>query len=140
MSPRGHLPIYKRPWGQMGTKERTRHLQLKITELLKHIGWSQNYFAGVVFFERNEYEDAQEEKRFTEKFKKQLVRETTEPGLLEEYLKILRVQSDYDKIRNVQTENVSLGVLGRETEEEVRHIGDQLTERIKGRFEQDDES
>lgn len=72
----------------MGTKLETRELQRQLKDISASVGWSQNKLARVLYNELYAMDDEEGVRRFQERLKKALQRDSTKPEKLEQYLTI----------------------------------------------------
>jgi hypothetical protein len=79
----------------------TEELQSEIKNTMSSLGWKTTHLAEVLYVAINDddvqNDDPEEIKRFYEKLKGQLKRETTNPELLANYLKILSEHPEVQK-------------------------------------------
>ena len=79
----------------MGTTE----LQVEIKRLLDSLKWSQKRLGREFYYAKHEFEDDESEiKRYEEKAKKDLSRESTKPGVLQSYLRIIVQHDEFKKL------------------------------------------
>lgn len=101
-------------WGQMGTKlsddtnfsEEIEAIQEEIKEMLGRIKWSHNKFASWYFKDMDDYaeNENEDEKKFIEKFKKDLSRGSTSKkklDLLKKYKEYLYELSEVKRIEGI---------------------------------------
>ena len=84
--------------------------------LIEKMGWSYNAFARRWIWEKNDTDDEAEIRRFEEKFKKHLTRETTRESLVDSYIEFLFQQPEAEKI------------------DYVKPIGDPIKDELSERF------
>ncbi|WP_218352510.1 hypothetical protein [Alteromonas lipotrueiana] len=72
----------------MGTKLEAQELQRQLKDLCASAGWSQNKLARVLYRELYSQNDDAGARRFQERLKKALQRDSTKPERLEQYLAI----------------------------------------------------
>lgn len=116
----------------MGT-DKTQELQAIIKELCDRVGWSQKQLAREIYIELHEYDDEDdiEIKRFEEKLKKALNRQTTNPELLQRYLDVMRDMNVIKKADLVVPQYHSSNVLDPELEKAMLEVSKQLTKRLR---------
>jgi hypothetical protein len=85
--------------GQAGTMT-TKQLQESIKTIMASLGWSVPHLAEVIYTAtHDEHQHCDDElKRFREKIKKELNRETTKPEKLEQYLRVISQDREFEKI------------------------------------------
>lgn len=99
----------------MGTTE-TRDLQIVIKNLSSRVGWSQNQLARHLYCALNDDDNEIDMRRFEERLKKELSRETTNPERLRCYLEVMRHLPDIHKANLVIPLFHSTKLLNRELE------------------------
>ena len=72
----------------MGTKLEAQELQRQLKDLCASVGWSQNKLARVLYQELYAQDDDVGVRRFQERLKKALQRDSTKPERLRHYLEI----------------------------------------------------
>lgn len=110
--------------------------QNELKEWLKKLGLSQNIFAERVFYEMNESDNEEEIKRFIERFKKAINRDSTDIKLIESYLKILYKQNEFLKLGLVTHEVYCKDEFYDVFNKRMKKISKNITDRI---LEKDDE-
>ncbi|MFL0806094.1 MAG: hypothetical protein K6L60_02265 [Oceanobacter sp.] len=78
----------------MGTQE----LQEKIKKLLGRLKWSQKRLGRELYYAKYDDDDAVEISRYEEKAKKDLVRKSTKPEMLQSYLDIIIKHDEFQKL------------------------------------------
>lgn len=78
----------------MGTIE----LQKQINLIKRQLKWTQNKLISVLYTELYETDVEEEMRKFQERVKKELRRETTKPEKLQNYLNIISEHPDFKKI------------------------------------------
>ena len=72
--------------------------QQDLKDWLKKLGLSQNIFAERVFYYMNDSDNEKEMKQFIGRFKKAIIRDSTDVKLIESYLDILFQQDEFLKL------------------------------------------
>lgn len=76
----------------------TEQLQNEINQIIKRLGWSKNRLAREIYVATYDDDDCVEIKRFEERLKKELVRSSTKPERLREYLQIIFRHRESEKL------------------------------------------
>lgn len=109
--------------------------QNELKEWLKKLGLSQNIFAERVFYEMNESDNEEEIKRFIERFKKAINRDSTDIKLIESYLKILYEQDEFLKLGLVNHEAYFEDEFSKSFNKRMKKISKNITDKIIERGE-----
>jgi hypothetical protein len=101
----------KLPFGTKRDIEQVKQLQGQILSMQKQIGWTNTQLANVIYCELNDDDDYVSMSKFAETLKKQLKRETTNPKLLERYIKLISAHDDFRKSAMVFANPIRLGLV-----------------------------
>lgn len=116
------------PGGQMGTKENSMNLQLRLKQLIGAVGWSQSQLARILYTELHDIDDETEILRFQERLKKELRRATTKVEKLEKYLSIVMNHDDVKRMNLVINRYLPPGLISASLtsgmEDISREVGD----------------
>lgn len=99
------------PFGTKRDIEQVKQLQGQILSMQKQIGWTNTQLANVIYCELNDDDDYVSMSKFAETLKKQLKRETTNPKLLERYIKLISAHDDFRKSAMVFANPIRLGLV-----------------------------
>ncbi|WP_019601170.1 hypothetical protein [Teredinibacter turnerae] len=91
----------------MGTAE----LQEEIKKLLSKLKWSQKRLGRELYYVKHNDDDAVEISRYEEKAKKDLVRKSTKPEVLQTYLDIIIKHDEFQKLDIIVPAYQRIGVL-----------------------------
>jgi hypothetical protein len=107
-------------------------LKKEIKLLLEKLNWSLPKLAEVIYVEKFDDDEVQDEviaiKKFESKLKKQLSRKTTKSGLLKEYLLIISHHSDFSKLGLVTPYYTKSKKLSNTMESGMQNISKLVTE------------
>jgi len=107
--------------------------QEKKEELLfwiNKLGLTQNIFAERVYYYMNDSDNEKEIKRFQEKFKKALQRDTTPIEQIESYLEILYEQEEFKKLGFIKPEFYFQDDFDDNFNDKIKNISQIITEEI----------
>jgi len=113
-------------------------LQQEIKSLIKTFGMTQKRAAELLLYAMSDDEvdiDEQKINKFFEIFKKQLNRETTSKELLEEYLRILTLDSRGQKHNLVMPVKPSASVLSSDFQLRMKRISEGIEEQVVSHLE-----
>lgn len=109
-----------------------KDLQKEIKSLLDKLNWSLPKLAEVIYVEKIDDDEMQDEaaaiKKFESKLKKQLSRNTTKADLLKEYLLIISNHSDFSKLGLVTPYYTKSNKLSNTMESGMQNISKVITE------------
>ncbi|MBK1874465.1 hypothetical protein FE848_14665 [Marinobacter sp. 1-3A] len=91
----------------MGTAE----LQEEIKKMLGKLKWSQKRLGRELYYVKHDDDDALEISRYEEKAKKDLVRKSTKPEVLQSYLDIIVKHDEFQKLDLIIPAYQKFGVL-----------------------------
>jgi len=100
----------------------TKILQKELKEIIAKLGWSQKRLAREIYIQEvddnddNFERERTEIKKFEERIKKDLSRDTTKPKRLSHYLEIIARHPDFDKLDIIIPRYHSAGILSDELE------------------------
>ena len=110
----------------------TKDLQKEIKLLLEKLNWSLPKLAEVIYVEKFDDDEAQDEsiaiRKFISTLKKQLSRESTSAELLKEYLLIISNHSDFSKLGLVTPYYTKSNKLSNTMESGMKNISKVITE------------
>lgn len=110
----------------MGTNLSIGKLQDEIRHLIRRLGITQNQAARLIYTEINDFDDDEEIRRFEEKFKKQLQRETTKAECLQEYFDLLTKQYETRKGNMKSPKAVKPKILSAFLADQMRGVSERL--------------
>lgn len=114
----------------MGTGT-TKELQREIKNLISGLGWSQKRFAREIYFETHEVHNDDEERRFVEKFKKELSRTTIKPERLVEYLNVISRHAEVVKINLITPSLPDCGCLSETFKKGMKSISESISKELR---------
>ena len=103
----------------------------KISISLAKIGWSKNEFARSYYWEKEPYGTDEEEKKFVEKLKKQLLRTSTSIEKLENFLTFLLNQREDNSRENDIRNKISSQKFSPKFLKEMKAISKEIAEKIE---------
>jgi len=111
----------------------TKELQNEIKSDISSINWKIPKLAEVLFVALHDevINEENEQKRFYEKLKGQLKRESTPPDLLKNYLRIIREHPEYEKARAFKPHHIPSNCISKSMESELKNISESITKKIK---------
>ncbi|MBE0420202.1 hypothetical protein ACTXIM_15970 [Pseudoalteromonas nigrifaciens] len=96
----------------MGTVE----LQNEIKHILAKLKWSQKRLGREFYIAKHDYDDDDEIRQYEEKVKKDLMRKTTKPELLNSYLEVISQHNEFQSLNIVIPSYCKSGILSDEME------------------------
>ena len=93
-------------------------------------GWSQKRFSSEISFETHEVHNTDEERRFFENFKKELVRKTIKPEKLVEYLNIISRHREVEKLNLIIPSLPEYGCLSEVFKKEMKSISESISKNL----------
>ena len=113
----------------MGTIE----LQKEIKRLLGKLKWSQKRLGRELYYEKHPEEndnDKKEMRRFEEKAKKDLLRKSTKPLVLETYLELIAAHHEFRNLDIVVPVYRKSGILSADMEKEMKEVSHYISELV----------
>lgn len=120
--------------GQNGTLSSPQDIQDKIKQIRDALNWTNNQLAEVLYIELNDDDDCNKIKKFAESIKKQLMRETTDRALLDNYLEILLRHPEVGKLGLVANKYIPIECLDNALRAELHCISREMDKVLSRRL------